>query len=61
MTPQEGVLDALRRERARCFEAFCSEQQNQSDVYILTDSKSPEKDTLSSSEEYQLRILNNAV
>lgn len=61
MTPQEGVLDALRKERARCFETFCSEQQNQSDVYILADSKSPEKDTLISSEEYQLRILNNAV
>jgi len=50
----------LLRKRAGCFETFCSEQQNQSNVYIPTHSKSPEKDRLSSREEHQLRVLSNA-
>lgn len=63
LTPQEGVLpllDALREKREPFFETFCSEPQNQSNVYIASHRKSPE-DRLSSSEEHQIYILNNAV
>lgn len=54
------LLDALMKEPV-VSETLCSEQLNQSDVYIPADGKIPEKDRLSSSEECQLHILNNAV
>lgn len=59
--PQEGELLCLMLsgKRACCFQTFCSEQLNQSDVCIPAHSKSPGKYRLNSSEKCQLHILNN--